>query len=90
MLFINTFFILKVGIVAWGVKCGTPNVPGVYASVTQGLCFIDWATKCLEGDKYIDFYDIKGCENWSKFNNQSLLLMFQKAAVHYTKNGRRD
>jgi hypothetical protein len=39
----------------------------VYASVTKGLCFIDWATKCLEGDKYIDYYDVKGCENWSVF-----------------------
>jgi kallikrein len=37
---------VQVGVVAWGIDCGLPNVPGVYASVPYGLCFIKWATKC--------------------------------------------
>ena len=53
------------GIVAWGIGCGNSNVPGAYAAVTDGLCFIDWATKCKHGDKYSEFYDYsEKCDNW--------------------------
>ena len=55
---------LQVGITSWGLECGNPGFPGVYASVVEGLCFIDWATKCVDGDKYKDFYNINGCDNW--------------------------
>ena len=55
---------LQVGITSWGLECGNPGYPGVYASVTEGLCFIDWATKCADGDKYKDFYNIVGCDSW--------------------------
>ena len=37
---------VQVGIVAWGVGCGEA-IPGVYANVSQALCFIDWATRYL-------------------------------------------
>ena len=37
---------VQVGIVAWGVGCGDA-IPGVYANVSQALCFIDWATRYL-------------------------------------------
>ena len=37
---------VQVGIVAIGLECGLPNVPGIYASVPYGLCFIKWATHC--------------------------------------------
>ena len=35
-------------------------------SVTDGLCFIDWATKCKHGDSYNQFYDYSSqCgDNW--------------------------
>ena len=35
-------------------------------SVTDGLCFIDWATKCKHGDSYNQFYDYSAqCgDNW--------------------------
>ena len=64
------FFILNLnryvlaGIVSWGLQCGKKDVPGVYADVTQGLCFIDYATKCVHGTKYQKYYDYPQCTNW--------------------------
>merc|ERR1719208_504868 len=41
------------------------RMPGVYADVSEAMCFIDWSTKCVHGqDK--DFYEMKGCRNWAK------------------------
>ena len=37
---------VQVGIVATGFGCGKPNVPGMYASVMHGLCFIKTDTFC--------------------------------------------
>ena len=55
---------VQAGIVAWGIGCGS-EVPGVYADVSEGQCFIDWATKCVHGqDK--DYYNYRGCERWAK------------------------
>ena len=56
-------FVLS-GIVSWGLECGKKDVPGVYADVAQGLCFIDYATKCIHGKKYQQFYDYPQCTNW--------------------------
>ena len=53
------------GLVVGGIGCGKENVPGVYASVTDALCFIHTATKCQVGDKYAKNYDYSGvCDNW--------------------------
>ena len=60
--FLNRFVLS--GIVSWGLKCGKKDVPGVYADVTQGLCFIDYVTKCIHGDKYQQFYVYPQCNNW--------------------------
>ena len=35
--------------VAWGIGCGKKDVPGAYASVANGVCWIDWATSCRNG-----------------------------------------
>ena len=51
--------LFQVGITAWGVGCGKANVPGVYASISSALCFIDWATKCVHGDRYSNYYNIE-------------------------------
>jgi hypothetical protein len=62
----------KAGLVAWGVQCGLPNIPGVYASTAYGICFIDVATKCRHGNKYADFISVDGCENW--LDNEKVIL----------------
>jgi hypothetical protein len=37
---------VQVGIVAWGKGCGQEGIPGVYASIADAYCFINWATSC--------------------------------------------
>jgi len=59
----NDKFVLA-GLVAWGIGCGVPNVPGVYASVPDALCFIHSATKCKHGSRYTDYYYYPECDNY--------------------------
>ncbi len=32
--------------VSWGLGCGEAGVPGVYAGVAHGVCWIDYAVSC--------------------------------------------
>lgn len=52
------------GVVAFGIKCGLKDVPGGYAAVSDGLCFIHYATKCQHGSDYQDYYNYPECDNW--------------------------
>ena len=52
------------GIIAFGIKCGLAGIPGGYAAVSDGLCFIHYATQCEYGSKYQEYYDYPECENW--------------------------
>ena len=62
--FICSRFVLS-GIVSWGIGCGKADVPGVYASVRNALCFIDWDTKCKHGNEFNAHYDFSSdCQNW--------------------------
>merc|ERR1712173_402413 len=41
---------VQAGMVAWGIGCGEDGTPGVYASVSKALCWIDYAMSCYYGD----------------------------------------
>ena len=56
----------KVGIVSWGIGCFT-TIPGVYADVSGASCFIDWASRCVDGTNVDNFGLRSGCnEDWAK------------------------
>jgi len=57
----------QTGIVSHGIDCGLEGIPGLYANVSYGLCFIDWANKCHFGDNAYDL-GINGqvCKRWAK------------------------
>ncbi len=52
---------VQVGIVAWGKGCGQEGLPGVYASLADAYCFIDWAQRCY-GD--LDYEVPEQCLGW--------------------------
>ena len=58
----------QTGITSWGIECGKKDVPGVYADVQKGLCFIDYATRCglgFEAEDYKSQYGLSNCANWA-------------------------
>merc|ERR1712232_989954 len=63
----NTY--IQAGIVAWGIGCGEDNTPGVYASVSKGVCWIDYAMTCQFGQQSGSFssywgYSAQQCQTW--------------------------
>ena len=57
---------------------------GVYSSTAYGLCFIDQAIKCVNGDAYKDFVNIEGCEDW--LDNEKAAFEKQKANMESVVN----
>jgi len=67
----------QAGIVAWGIGCSNDDVPGVYASVAKGACWIDLAMTCYfngKGGKYESFwgYSDAQCGTWLDQTYQAL------------------
>merc|ERR1712002_576348 len=65
----NPFTYVQSGIVAWGIGCGEDNTPGVYASVSKGACWIDYAMTRHYGELSGDFtsywgYAAEQCQVW--------------------------
>merc|ERR1711962_1437718 len=60
---------VQAGVVAWGIGCGEDNTPGVYASVSKGVCWIDYAMTCQFGQQsgsYSSYwgYSAQQCQTW--------------------------
>jgi len=73
----NTY--VQAGIVAWGIGCGEDGTPGVYASVSEAVCWIDFAMSCYYSKKSGDFSSYWGlsensCGTWM----ESKLSQLQK------------
>merc|ERR1711973_196940 len=74
----------QVGIVAWGIGCGESGVPGVYASVSEAVCWIDYAMTCYYGQSTGDYASYwsnsqSQCGTW--FNNKINQLNEKAAAA---------
>ena len=55
----------QVGVVAWGEKGCSGNKPDVFSDVSKALGFIDWATKCVEGQD-VDLFGLSYFNRWAK------------------------
>merc|ERR1712034_291222 len=60
---------VQAGMVAWGIGCGEDGTPGVYASVSKALCWIDYAMTCQNGAATEDYNSYNGytsnvCQEW--------------------------
>ncbi len=64
---------VQVGIVAWGIECGGGGVPGVYANINEGRCFLEMAAECSAATDSTDTWNgLSGdgvptqCKGWLK------------------------
>jgi len=88
----NTY--VQSGIVAWGIGCGEDNTPGVYASVSKGVCWIDYAMTCHYGQKSGDFssywgYSASQCQTWMDQELASLNARVQAMQTAGSLTGRK-
>merc|ERR1712098_954263 len=88
----NTY--VQSGIVAWGIGCGEDNTPGVYASVSKGVCWIDYAMTCHYVQKSGDFssywgYSASQCQTWMDQELASLNARVQAMQTAGSLTGRK-
>lgn len=64
---------VQAGVVAWGIGCGEEQIPGVYADVGFGLCWVDHVMTCNKGGDYNSYWG-KGedCAQWSQETRERL------------------
>jgi len=47
---------VQAGVVAWGIGCGEDSTPGVYADVSQAVCWVDYIMSCYYGASTTESY----------------------------------
>jgi len=81
---------VQVGAVSWGVGCGG-EVPAVYSSVPDAMCWVDWVMSCESEDDVFAVVDLRSvvdsrngltqqdCGEWSRSNRE----LTDKCEVNY-------
>merc|ERR1712126_171684 len=79
---------IQTGVVAWGIGCGEDNVPGVYASVSEAVCWIDLAMSCRAGSSSSYWGYGRECQHWWDTLRNTLNTQVQAMQDH-TLTGRK-
>jgi len=97
---------VQAGVVAWGIGCGEDGTPGVYAAVSQSVCWIDYAMTCYYGKTSGIFSSYWGypagvCGAWLEQRVQGLrgrpgagavaaLNQYEECSVHWSGEDEED